>query len=274
MTIWILIITDLQENDTRNESEGQENVDDQIEKCEPIQKKLLTTRQKEIKCLEEMNNLSDFERIRLNNLKEQEVFWVKSNMDAAVNEAKISEKSPRTSKKKSDLDHKIEASDRLLRSAALTTSRQEIATNEDYDASIDSSDEEGDNISIQSSQKENKLSDDYPADYLEHLKQLPLRKDPLFVIVPGSVPFKKNSELGRLLHISEDSEKIFKLAKATPEEYMAITGKEPDDVRFVDTRRDNLDDLSGLVKSNSWMNQLAVVYKKISVFVDEYPEFR
>ena len=70
-----------------------------------------------------MNNLSDFERIRLNNLKEQEVFWVKSNMDAAVNEAKISEKSPRTSKKKSDLDHKIEASDRLLRSAALTTSR-------------------------------------------------------------------------------------------------------------------------------------------------------
>ena len=89
-----------------------------------------------------------------------------------------------------------------------------------------------------------------------------------------SVPFNKNSELGRLLHISEDSEKIFKLAKATPEEYKDITGKDLGDVRFVDTRRDNLDDLSGLVKSNSWMNQLAVVYKKISVFVDEYPEFR
>ena len=96
----------------------------------------------------------------------------------------------------------------------------------------------------------------------------------MFEKVSGSIPPKKNPELARLLHSCKDPERLLKLWKVSQEDYENLTGKKFDDNPEIDDRYDTLDDLSTLVKSSSWMNQLGGVYNKLALFSDAYPEFR
>ena len=111
-------------------------------------------------------------------------------------------------------------------------------------------------------------------DHLKQLNSLPLRNYPIFVNVPGSIPISKNRQLSILLHSGKEAEKLVKLIKATPEEYKILTGRDLEEVVVTDGRVDSIDDLSIHTKSNSWIKQLGGVYKKITVFVEDNPEFR
>ena len=77
-----------------------------------------------------------------------------------------------------------------------------------------------------------------------------------------------------LLHSGKEAEKLVKLIKATPEEYKILTGRDLEEVVVTDGRVDSIDDLSIHTKSNSWIKQLGGVYNKITVFVEDNPEFR
>ena len=61
---------------------------------------------------------------------------------------------------------------------------------------------------------------------------------------------------------------------ATPNEYKSITGKELEEVKVVDWRKDTVEDLSLRSKSDSWMRQLGTIYRKLTTFVDENPEYK
>ena len=111
-------------------------------------------------------------------------------------------------------------------------------------------------------------------DHLLQVNSLPLRNDPIFVSVPGSIPISKNRQLSILLHSGKEAEKLVKLIKATPEEYKILTGRDLEEVVVTDGRVDSIDDLSIHTKSNSWIKQLGGVYNKITVFVEDNPEFR
>ena len=148
---------------------------------------------------------------------------------------------------------------------------EEIDNNDDEDG-IQSSWE--DNVNIKASQDE-PLEKKYPdQEHLEEIRKLPLRDIPIFENISNHVKPTKNIELMRLLHSSNDPERLIKLMKVNDEEYEQLTGKKPGDLPPIDGRKDTLEDLSTFVKSNSWMSQLRGTYNKISSFVEEHAEFK
>jgi hypothetical protein len=152
---------------------------------------------------------------------------------------------------------------------------------EDPEEEIDNVDEEDgiqssweDNVNIKASQDESLEKKYLDQEHLAEIRKLPLRDIPIFENISNHVKPTKNIELMRLLHSSNDPERLIKLMKVNDEEYEQLTGKKPGDLPPIDGRKDTLEDLSTFVKSNSWMSQLRGTYNKISSFVEEHAEFK
>ena len=207
-------------------------------------------RQVQISYLQGRSYLSPAELRKLGNLLEQEVLWNSNQLGGVKDDFKSSKKSKtKALNSKRDLQEKFKPDfvERASKGAEETVQKVPLATMEE------------------------RFPD--PEDQ-ERIRSLPQRKDPVFEIIPGSIPFAKNYVLSRLLHSGKDPEKLIKLVKATPENFKSLTGQEFDCVKLGDGRKDSIDDLSLHVKSDSWMKQLGTIYRRIASFVDEYSEFR
>ena len=255
--------------------------------------KKLTGRLEKIRSLELRTDLCEYENLKLQTLRDQEEFWKQSNMEEVGHEmSKLQVPSKRRAK---SLPDKVSVPQRTMRvrpkSAGTAeaepidqtvpkpihqteaepihqTEAEVIEETEVDPVDLDLS------LEIKSSQKstlEEKYTD---PDHLKQVKNLSKRISPVFEKVSGSIPPKKNPELARLLHSCKDPERLLKLWKVSQEDYENLTGKKFDDNPEIDDRYDTLDDLSTLVKSSSWMNQLGGVYNKLALFSDAYPEFR
>ena len=212
----------------------------------------LSQRQKQINFLESRIKLSNFEIIKLSNLKEQEDLWHRLEEESSVCEAKLNTKKNEGVFESVEDGQETEAVPHPHDSAENVTTCEEVL-------------EDGPEF----------LTEKYlDPDHLKQLKSLPLRTDPIFVNVPGSIPISKNRQLSILLHSGKDPEKLIKLINATPEEYTIITGRSVEDVVVTDGRVDSIDDLGIHTKSLSWIKQIGGVYNKVTTFAEDNPEFR
>ena len=263
------------------ESKEYSVLDDDPEKAVSIPH---THRQKQIKYLEERDDLAAAEETKLDNLKEQEMCWIKLGMDESLKEVnnslKLKVKADAAPASIAPTSCSLRES---VRNSVTVEAEENVAVNEEeemgdlfveedefFDEDLDQ------DLEIRPSQsRKGDLEEKYqdPEEQMI-LKNLLLREEPIFEIVHGSIPLKNNTQLSLLLHSGKDPEKLIKLIKATPEEYKKLTGKDLAPPTVVDGRKDRIDELSQHIKSESWMKQLGSMYRKIAAFVAENPEFR
>ena len=256
----------------------------------------LTIRQEQIRSLELRTDLYAYEKLKLERLREQEVYWKQNNMEEVALEMKkvkqvqsntrtkslpakvsVPQRTMRTRTKSSDSEwgttgHNVDVAE-TFKTAFVEEGNNQLTSRTDNQIEVEPMDFE-ESFEIQSSQQQT-LEEKYTdPDHLQQVKNLPKRETPVFEKVSGSIPPSKNSELSRLLHSSKDPERLLNLWKVLPADYENLTGKKFDVNPNIDDRRDTLDDLGTLVKSTSWMNQLTGAYNKLAAFAEEYPEFR
>ena len=249
----------------------------------------LTHRQKQIKYLEERDDLAAAEEIKLGNLKDQEMCWIKLEMEGSIKEVKDSFQkkvkadtapaskaaTPSCLRKSNRNSVTVDAEEEVAKKKEEEIGDFFVGDDEEMDAELFDEDLDQE-LEIRPSQSsKGDLEERYqnPEEQMI-LRNLLMREEPIFEIVHGSIPLKDNTELMLLLHSGKDPEKLIPLIKATPEEYKKLTGKDLAPPTVVDGRKDRIEDLSRHVRSESWMKQLGSIYRKIAAFVTENPEFR
>ena len=250
------------------------DVGDQITKSIGPRRKM-TWRENQIRFIEENElDLVPYERLRLNNLREQEEFQkertaVEDNMEGDLDEVvcKLVEKveQPRIggSHDSSSLDADSEDGGDDGGMFDKAENIEDITTGTEF--KVEELDEDD-------------LAERYPNHY-EEILNLPRRKTPIFKLqTKDKMVRSKNPRLIETLRCSNHPEKAINMMNITQTEYQEMFGVEVKAAATAysvgDQREDRLDEMLRLVTSPKSIDKLGTMWNKLARFEKNYKEFR